>query len=138
MSDFKSFQEEMAEYNPEEEKYKVSIRAFLPVLGLFLIIALGAVSFVLSEPATEWLRDTVDNIPNEDEVQYVVGGIVFLVLVLLSGFLYALFAPKPKKRVTEAELKKERMQMQREKRARKKRLEEINRKKGEELRKKSK
>ncbi len=113
---YKSFQDEFGEeYGEKEVKHKTSIRAFLPIFGLLLFVALAAVSFVLSEPLTTVLRDNIDNIPADESVQYVVGGITFLVLLLMTGFMYALFAPKPQKRVTEADLKKERTMKAKEK-----------------------
>jgi len=134
---FKSFREEFPEYEPEEEKKSVSIGAFLPILGLVLAIALGAIAFVLSEPATQLLRDNLDDIPAADEVQYVVGGMIFLMLLMLSGMIYAMFAPKPQKRVTEQDLKKERTMKEREKLAAKKRKHALNRKAAEELKRRN-
>lgn len=132
---FKSFQDEFGE-TPEEKK-KTTINAFLPLFGLVLIIAFGAIAYVLSEPLTTLLRENVDGIPAEQEVQYVVGGVIFLVMLMLSGMMYAMFAPKPQLRVTEAELKKERMLDAREKKARQLRKQQMNRKAAEEVRKRS-
>lgn len=107
---------------------KSPLSAYLPVLGLFLAVALGAVAYVLSAPVHELLIDNIADFPTETEIQYVVALILFGVLVLFAGLIYAAFAPKPPKTVSEADLKKERIEIDKEKRARKKRKREANRK----------
>ena len=109
------------------ESRSTTIKAFLPVMGLFLLVAVGAVSYVLSEPAHQAMIDNIDNIPADVEVQYLVGAVIFVVLLMFVGMVYAAFAPKPGKRVTEAEMKRERMMKEREKKMQKKRKQEINR-----------
>ena len=134
-----SFQEQFGEeYGEKSVKKKTSVRAFLPIFGLFLVVAFAAIAFVLSEPLTTLLRDTIDGIPAEDEVQYVVAGMTFLVLLLFSGMVYAMFARKPQLRVTEAELKKERTLSIAEKKARQRRRIQMNKQAAEDLRKGSK
>jgi membrane protein implicated in regulation of membrane protease activity len=106
---------------------KSSLNAFLPVIGLLLALALGAVAYVLSGPAHDFLMQNVSGVPDQPEVQYVVAGVLWLLLLLLSGMIYAMFAPKPTKTASEAQLKKEKIEMQKEAVARKKRQQEINR-----------
>lgn len=131
----RSFQDEFGE-TPEEKK-KTTIRAFMPIFGLLLFVALAAIAYVLSEPLTTLLRDNVKDIPAGDEVRYVVGGMTFLVMLLFSGMIYAAFAPKQQLRITEAELKKERTLKEREKKAMVKRKQMMNRQAAEQNRKKS-
>ncbi len=129
----RSFQDEFGE-TPEEKK-KTTLKAFMPIFGLVLFVAFAAIAFVLSEPLTTLLRDNVKDIPAGDEVRYVVGGMTFLVFLLFSGMFYAMFAPKPKMKITEAELKKERTLKEREKKAMVKRKQMMNRQAAEDLRK---
>jgi predicted histidine transporter YuiF (NhaC family) len=115
------------------KKYKKKrdpLTAFLPALGLILIVALAAIAYVLSEPAGEVVRDNIiqdTQDVDEQQVQMVTGGVIFLVGVLLVGMLYALFAPRPRSedRVTEADIKKEKEAKQREYIARRKRQKKI-------------
>lgn len=113
----------------KQTKKKNPLAPFFPVFGLLLIAALGAISFVVSQPAYNLLTDNIDSIPaNNQQMQLVVGGTIFLILLMLCGLVYAAFAPKPAKRVTEAELKKEKAQKDKETRARKKLRTELARK----------
>lgn len=90
------------------QKKKNPITPFLPALGLILAVALGAISYVLSEPVHTLLIDNISNFPTQIEVQYVVAVGLFATLILLVAMIYAAFAPKPPKLVSETELKKER------------------------------
>lgn len=123
-------------------KKKNALNAFLPLIGLFLIAAAAAVGFVLSKPATEWLRDTVlpnnyqDITDNFETVQLIVGVVVAVVILLFTAMIYAAFAPKPTKLVSERELKKEKDDKLAEELARKKRKQEVNRKMAEETKRK--
>jgi NADH:ubiquinone oxidoreductase subunit 3 (subunit A) len=118
---------------------KSGIAPWLPALGLILVVALAGVSFVLSEPVHEavyeaFFRDeeiasgtfgTEDSFDQEN-MQYVVGGIMFLVLLMTVGFLYAVFSPKGPKKITEADMRKERKQKQAEILAAKKHKQAMN------------
>lgn len=124
-----SFEDEYS--GRDTETQKTTIKAFLPVMGFFLLIAIGAVSYVLSEPVHDLLIENMDGIPADIEVQYLVAGVMFVVLLMFVGMLYAAFAPKPQKQVTEAELKRERVAVQREKKAQQRRRQQVNRKMAE-------
>ena len=113
------------EYVKSKQK-RSAMGPFLPAIGLILIVCFAAIAFVASEPLTEVLRENMAEVPDDEEVSYVVGFIVFLGLLLITGLLFAMFAPKPPKMVTEQELKKERQQVAREKEARKKRKRAAN------------
>lgn len=104
------------------------INAFLPVLGFLLIVSLGAVAYLVSGPAHRFLLEQDFGIPANTEVQFVIAGILWLLLMLTSYMLYALFAPKPDKIATERHLKVEKAEKQKEDLARKKRQQELNRK----------
>lgn len=131
------FEDEYARRNRKRNP----ITPFLPVLGLFMLVALGAVAFVLSDPVHQFIYEEFfqeeeqqnGTLPedsfNQDEAQYMVGGGLFVILLMVMGLLYAMFAPKPDKTVTERELKKEKMEMQREAELRKRRKQQMNKQK---------
>ncbi|GAB4526421.1 MAG: hypothetical protein OHK0046_43180 [Anaerolineae bacterium] len=106
---------------------KNPINAFLPLMGLLMLIALGAIAFVLSEPLHELLLENVADFPADNSGRLTVGGFIFTLLLMLSAMLYALFAPKPEKTVNEAQLMKERKEAAEEKRRRRQRMQENNR-----------
>jgi hypothetical protein len=105
---------------------KNPLNAYLPILGLILAVALGAIAFVLSEPLHTLLMDNFDTIPPDKEVQYAIGGITFFVFVLFAGLLYAAFSPKSEKTVSERELQKERVAKNKQKESNRKRKRKLN------------
>lgn len=119
-------------------KKKSRLQAFLPLIGLILVIAFAAISFILMEPAHEFLytqffeeQEIRNGTPLEDsfsreEIGYVVGVSIFVILVMIAGLLYAAGAPKEKVKVTERELKQEKLRKEAEARAMKRRKQEIN------------
>ncbi len=118
-------------------KKRSPLAPFLPILGLLMIVSLGAVAFVLSGPAHDLLIDNIANFPDDQTTQYMVGGAVFVLLTLVAGMLYAIGAPKPyqKQKITENDLRKERAAKATEDARRKKRKKEMNRKAAEERKK---
>jgi hypothetical protein len=131
-----SFEDEYA----GRQKQSNNLRAFLPIMGLMLLVAFGAIAWIASEPlhdfvyeeffqqeeATDGILPGDENSFARDEVQYFFAAGTFLLLLMLSGFTYALFAPKPTKLATEAELKKEREAKRREAVEKKRRRQTIN------------
>lgn len=120
-----SFEDEYVEKKHNQKG--TSIAGFLPVLGLVMAVAIGAVAFVLSGPVHELLMENLDNVPADQEVQYVVGGVLFLVMLLFAAMIFAAFAPKPAKTVSEMELKKEKMGKERDRKAAKRRKQQMAR-----------
>lgn len=110
------------------EARSTTIRAFLPVMGLVLLVTLGVMAYFLSEPVHELLMDNLQGVPADEEVRYVVAAVMFVVMMMVVGMIYAAFAPKPAKTVTESQLKRERMMVEAEKKARKQRRQQVNRK----------
>ena len=108
------------EYTRGKQK-KDPITKFLPALGLVLVLAFAAIAFVLHEPAHELLQENITDFPEEKEVGYVVGGVIFVVMMLFAGFFYAMFQPKREHQVTESELRKEKKAIEQEHRERKQR-----------------
>ena len=81
------------------------------IAGLILVVAFGAIAFVLSTPVAE---STVRLVPGIDQQLWriFVGGAIFVLLIAISGILFSLFAPRKKDRFSERELDKERKAIQ--------------------------
>lgn len=106
----------------KQAEKKNPLQAFLPIIGLVLIVIAGAIAFFASAPAHDFLMDQFPGqIPNQDVVQYAVGGIIFLLIILFVALIYAAFQPKPEMTVTERELDREKKERERERLERKKR-----------------
>ncbi|MEO1166351.1 MAG: hypothetical protein AAFV98_21420 [Chloroflexota bacterium] len=95
-------------------KKKDPLRPFLPIIGLLIMGIAGVVGWYVS-PIVLDLGLQYDIIPAQvtgaltaTELQYVVAGMIFLLIVALFATIYAVFAPKPERLVSEASLKKER------------------------------
>jgi hypothetical protein len=83
-------------------------KVLTPVVGAIVLIIGGVVAFLLSEPATKYLRTSIiRDLPNRPEVQYVVAFGIFIVLLMFLFIIYAAIAPKPKATTNEAALDKE-------------------------------
>ncbi|GEM_PF-3483025 len=78
-----------------------------PVVGLVLLVLGAAVSYLLSDPLTIFLRSKISNFPKQSAVQFAVAFGIFLVLMLILYMVYSLVAAKPKATVTEAAMDKE-------------------------------
>jgi predicted PurR-regulated permease PerM len=113
------------EYVRRLEK-KNPLNPFLPVLGLFLAAALGAVAYIVSEPLQDLLSRNIANFPAGTEIRYVIAGVLFIILLLFAGMIYALLAPKPTKLISEQQLKKERVQREQDRLAKKRRKQRAN------------
>lgn len=111
---------------------KSVLHGLLPVLGLFLAVALAAIAWVASEPLHELVVRNISGFPFTQEGQLVVAGVTWLLLLMVSGMLYALLIPKPDKIISERELNRERKQKEAEIAAKKKRRRQIARKVAEE------
>lgn len=104
------------------------IHGLLPVFGLFLAVALGAIAWVASESLHEIVVRNIRGFPFTQEGQWVVAGVTWLLLLLISGMLYALLAPRPPKMISEKALEQERREKNREIAAKRKRRRDIARK----------
>lgn len=110
---------------------------FMYVLGLFMAIALGGIAWAVHEPLRDVAVEQIPDLPQEgedgfEEIGIAVGGVVFLSLLMLTGMMYAAFSPKPQKRVSERDLKREKELRDRERKAKKKRQFEMRKKEAEE------
>jgi len=110
----------------KQAEKKSPLQAFLPIIGLVIVVIAGAFSYFVSEPAHDFLRRQFGSqIPNEPVVQYAVAGMIFLLIVLVVGMIYAIFQPKPEMTVSERELDREKKERERERLERKKRQKRI-------------
>lgn len=82
-------------------------RILLPVVGLVMIIAAGAIAFLLSRPAGVLLRSRIAPGADMQSIQLAAGIGIFLVIIMVFGALYAAIVPKPPKGISEGELDKE-------------------------------
>jgi len=98
----------------------------MPVMGLLLLVCAALIGFALSEPATDFLRSNINNVPAGDEIQAGVGFGIFLIFLLVFAAVYAMFAPKPTKVISENELAREKKARDQERLAQKRRRREIN------------
>lgn len=106
-------------------------QAFWPVMGLFLIAAFGTLSYVVTPSAVNFLGNALPNFPpagvKPDTWSLVVGGTLFVVMVMLASLVVAAAAPKRKKGVDEKALARERMETITYRKAAKVRQNAINR-----------
>lgn len=105
-------------------KYKAEkkdpLRAFLPIIGLIIIIIAGAVGwfsapFVL-EAGGQYIPSEVTSQLDEFTLQLLVAMVMFFMIVAVFSAIYAAFAPKPSKLVSESALQQERIAKDQERR----------------------
>jgi hypothetical protein len=97
------------DYSKTRKAKTTSIRTFFPVIGLILMIAFGVVAYLMGPILTNAVSDLISLPPDQYETfDWVSRGIVFIILSLITGLIYAAAAPKPKQMVSERALDKER------------------------------
>jgi hypothetical protein len=106
-------------------------RAF-PAIGFILIVAMGAIVWVVTPPLTEYLDRTLltgYRIPRTDlpTVQIGIGLVLFFLLSTVVALVVSALAPKRAASVKETDLVKERDEMQRQRKAERIRQRKINR-----------
>lgn len=128
-----------------QQEKKNPITAFLPVVGLLAIIAVGIIAWALSSPLMEWaidqspnftgdeldnLNENFSNLPFEvDLMQFFFGAFIFLVGISVMAMAVAMAKPAKKsdRDSTEKKLKAERDAVLQEKKRQKKRRDQMNR-----------
>ncbi|MBZ0289540.1 MAG: hypothetical protein K8I30_18100 [Anaerolineae bacterium] len=113
---------------------KSRMQSYWPVLGALLIISCIIIAFVLGPPVYDWFRTSrvvrgfpppTSEVPRSS-IEWILRGVIFVVLGLFASLLVAAAAPKKKSAVTEVKLVKERQAMVNEKKARKMRQQLMN------------
>jgi membrane protein insertase Oxa1/YidC/SpoIIIJ len=99
-------------------KQRRSIRAFLPVMGLILIVCFGAIAWVLAPMLYNLLGASLGFPANWGPLFF--GVVVFVVLLFFSYVLYAMFAPRKARGINERDLEKERIAYEKMRRAKRK------------------
>ena len=111
---------------------KSKFQAYWPVLGAVLILASAAMAFFIGPAVVDWLNkgNVIKGFPPKgipiNNIYWILRGIVFVILVLLSSMAVAAAAPKKKSAVNEVKLAKERKEMVNDKKARKMRQQLMN------------
>jgi hypothetical protein len=117
----KQQQKKKQDANPYGSKFtpkkKDPLKPFLPVIGLMVMAAAGAVAWFGSPFLITWLfNQTLFTIPGNVRsadpfyFQLLVSIMIFFVIVGIFGLLYAIVAPRPPKTVHESVLMNERKQ----------------------------
>ena len=103
-----------------ETEKKDPLRAFLPIIGLIIMVVVGAVGWFSSPYVLGFLGPyiPIEMTAQLDEMtlRLLVSAVIFFILIATFSAIYAMFAPKPSKLVTEASLKKERDAKEQERR----------------------
>lgn len=97
------------DYSRTRKAKTTTIRTFFPVIGLILIIVFAVIAYFIGPILTDAVSGMI-TIPNDqlEIFDWVSRGIVFILLTLIFGLIYAAAAPKPKQMVSERALDKER------------------------------
>lgn len=115
-------------------------RAFWPLLGFLMLIALGTISWFIAPAVRDFAFDTfgmgaiAGAGASAQEVQLLFAFITFVILASLAGLIVAFAAPKRSINVREGDLMKERKQFIKEREDRKKRRRDLSRKQREQSR----
>ena len=114
------------------------IRPFLPVIGLFLIVSFGLISYFVGQPVTEFASGRM-GFQYSDEMVWVFRVVIFFIMLAIAAAILAAAAPKTKvdKLATEKQMALEKKQKEHERLARKKELRQVQKKMFEENRRKT-
>jgi predicted histidine transporter YuiF (NhaC family) len=92
-----------------KQQRRTTIRAFLPLFGLILIVAFGAIAYIFGPTLTDILRGFIPIASNDlNTFDWISRVIIFLSLVMIATLIYSMAVPKKKDIVTERALEKER------------------------------
>ena len=99
-------------------KKKDPLRPFYPIIGLIIAGIAAAIAYFAAAPLYELIRTNIlqgntGQLPPADQMELIVGGMVFLVIVLLFALIFAAFQPRTPK-ISEQSLLKEKQEKERE------------------------
>lgn len=102
-------------------KPKEPLRPFYPIIGLIIAAIAGAVAFFGAPPLYElirvnFLQNATVSLPPVNQMEIIVGVMIFMVIVMLFGLVFALFQPKTPRSITEQGLLEEKKERERERR----------------------
>lgn len=115
-------------------KPKPRSAAFWPVIGLMTLLAAAAIAYFAGPAVVDWMDDSnvVRGFPPagipEANVDWIMRGIIFVVVFMLVSLVVAAAVPKKKSTVNEKMLTKQRQEMVNEKKAMKVRMKMMNKK----------
>ncbi|MGB1285946.1 MAG: hypothetical protein ACPG7F_05380 [Aggregatilineales bacterium] len=116
------------EYEGGVKQRKSPLQAAIrPLMGLLVVIIGGVAAFFGSEPLADALSTYTGAIPADqaDILQLIMGGLIFLLIVMIFAMIGAAFAPKPEKMATERQMEREKKEKEKERLAAKKRKKEM-------------
>jgi type VI protein secretion system component VasK len=107
-------------------------KAFWPVMGFVMALSFGVLAYALKGVAYEFLRDnrivnfSITGTPRATW-EWIIAGVVFVILLMLSSLIVAASRPRQKSEVREKDVEKARQQMRRDIKAKKELQRRINR-----------
>lgn len=117
-----SMEEYSNKYKPKKKNY---LKPFMPIIGIIILAIAAGMGYITSEPLLRLLQDNVPGVPFSQEMQLVVAGTVFLVIILAFGLIYSAFQPGMPKGVSESDLDREKRDREKEILAAKRRKKEM-------------
>lgn len=114
-----------------DEKAQRRRRAWWPLYGLFLSLAMAGIAYSLAPTVSDATFNQFRPGVPQDTWTVIVGFVLFFLLVMVAGMLFAFLAPKPVQSVshiTDREIDRERKLRYAEEVARKEREKEMRRK----------
>jgi hypothetical protein len=106
-------------------------QAFWPIMGFFLILSLGTLSYIATPAVVGFLTTHLPNFPpagvKPDSWNLIVGGILFMLMIMSASVVVAATASKKKSAVDEKGIIKDRQEMLNYRKAAKLRQNELNR-----------
>ncbi|GEM_PF-2832409 len=106
----------------QDAKAQRKRQAWWPIYGLFLLLAMAGIAIPLAPIVGEPTFNSIRPEMAKDIWFIIVGAVIFFILLMVAGMLFALFSPKPRQsmaHITDREIDKQRKLIQAEQMARK-------------------
>lgn len=105
-------------------KKKDPLQAFYPIIGLIVLVIGGAIGYFVAPYAIDFARpylppEVMQRPPEQIQLLFTI--MIALIIVAVLGFMFAIFAPKPPKEVSEKALMADRRAIDMERRRQKQR-----------------
>ena len=99
----------------KQAERKGASKAMWPVLGLFMILALGAISYVLAPGLISYLAANLDGFRGNElprsQMLLAFSAVIFVILGSVVALLVAITVPRSKSRTKDAHVKEDREKM---------------------------